>query len=64
MAILCVKFSLNPLYLNTLFICAGYAICKKIQSVPSDGRLGAQSHLLMYFNKHEIYEVMTCCAFI
>ena len=36
---------------------------KKNQSVPSEGRLGAQSSLLMYFNKHEIYEVMTCCAF-
>jgi hypothetical protein len=36
---------------------------KKNQSVRSDGRLGAQSSLLTYFNKHYIYEVMTCCAF-
>jgi len=58
-----VKFALNPLYLNTLFTCAGYAVYKNIQSVPSDGHLGAQSSVLMYFNKREIYEVMTCCAF-
>ena len=57
------KFSLNPLYLNTLFIWAGYAICKNIQSVPSEGRLGAQSSLLMYFKNQEIYKVTTCCLF-
>ena len=65
MAILCIVCEIcfeSPLSKHTVYL-RWICIMQKIQSVPPDSRLGAQSSLLMYFNKHEIYQVMTCCAF-